>query len=86
MAQVLYGECVRSGEAMVVRISALADAGCDLETEAGPGPLPMDGECALWIGAMGPFAATARHKDAGHLALRFKEPLPVAIVTHFNGG
>lgn len=86
MGQFVYGECVRSGEAMIVRISALADLGCDLEADGQLGPVPIDGECALWIGAMGPFAATAQHKDAGHLALRFKEPLPVAIVTHFNGG
>lgn len=92
MRQVLYGECVRSGEATVVRISALADAGCDLETDApilAPAPTSAsseDGECSLWIGAVGPFAATAQRKDSSHLLIRFKEPLPGAIVSHFNGG
>lgn len=72
----------------MVRISALVDAGCDLETDA-PAPSlasPEDGECSLWIGAVGPFPATAQRKDSSHLLIRFKEPLPNAIVSHFNGG
>ncbi|WP_207094756.1 hypothetical protein [Novosphingobium sp. PY1] len=82
MKTVVYGECVHSGACASVRISSLADSGCDLEIEA-PAALD-DGECTLWIGAIGPFPATAIRKTARQLLLRFKEPLDRKIVAHFN--
>lgn len=80
---ILYGECVTARETARVRISGLANLGCDLEVEAKSAP---DGDVALWIGAIGPVAATAERTDAGHLTVRFKEPLDGKIVEHFNGG
>ena len=81
---ILYGECVSARETAQVRISGLADLGCNLEAEAATPTL--DGDVALWIGAVGPFAAIAKRTGAGNLAVRFKEPLDGKIVEHFNCG
>lgn len=83
MANILYGECIGARNSATVRISALADRGCDLETDGLAAV--NDGEVTLWIGAMGPFPATAIRKDSCHLALRFKEPLDGRILEHFRG-
>lgn len=84
MDTILYGECVSAREAARVRISRLAKLGCDLEAE-GMAPI-IDGDVALWIGAVGPFAATARRRNTGCTTVRFKEPLDGKIVDHFNCG
>lgn len=81
MGQVLYGECVRSGETMAVRISDLARIGCAVETDACA--VDLEGELTMWIGAMGPFAATATRRDDRHHAVRFVQPLDDQIVLHF---
>ncbi|WP_395330812.1 hypothetical protein WBP06_00645 [Novosphingobium sp. BL-8H] len=81
MGQVLYGECVRSGEAMAVRILDLARIGCAVETDACA--MDLEGELTVWIGAMGPFAATATRSDDRHHALLFAQPLDDQIVHHF---
>jgi len=81
MATILYGECVSTRQSAEVRISDLADRGCHLEMD---GSVPVtDGDVCLWIGAIGPFPATATRKDESHLALRFKEPLDGRILEHF---
>ena len=80
---ILYGECVTARETARVRISSLANLGCDLEVEAASAP---DGDVALWIGAIGPVAATAKRVRAGQVAVRFKEPLDGKIIEHFKGG
>ena len=80
MRNILYGECVAARESAEVRISDLADRGCDLETD---GSALLDGDFALWIGAIGPFPATATRRDAEHFHVRFKEPLDARIVQHF---
>lgn len=80
MANILYGECVGPDESAEVRISGLADRGCDLETD---GSARIDGDMALWIGAIGPLAATAVRRAAGHFHVHFKEPLDSRIVEHF---
>ncbi|KHK90014.1 hypothetical protein [Novosphingobium malaysiense] len=82
MTTILYGECIGPRESTMVRISGLADQGCDLETDRVAAV--AEGEVSLWIGAIGPFTATARRKDASHLALRFKEPLDERILEHFG--
>lgn len=81
MSSIIYGECVGQRQSVPVRISDLAETGCDLEIEdsASWG----EHEVSLWIGAVGPFTGTATRKDAGHLAVRFKEPLDGKIVEHF---
>ncbi|MCJ2186562.1 hypothetical protein [Novosphingobium beihaiensis] len=84
MATILYGECIGPQETAKVRISDLADQGCDLETDAFCAV--SDGDVSLWIGAVGPFHASATRKDASHLALRFKEPIDGRIVEHFRRG
>lgn len=84
MSVILYGECVSARETARVRISGLADLGCDLEAES---PAPLDeGDVALWIGAIGPFAATAMRRNSCLLTVRFKEPLDGKIIEHFNCG
>ncbi|MEJ2457942.1 MAG: hypothetical protein P8Y58_07235 [Novosphingobium sp.] len=83
MATILYGECVSACKTAKVRISELADRGCDLEMD--PFTAVTDGDVSLWIGAIGPFPASATRKDASHLALRFKEPIDGRIVEHFRG-
>lgn len=82
MSMIIYGECVGQRDSAPVRISDLAGMGCDLEIEQ---QTTLDeGDVALWIGAVGPIPATATRKDAGHLAVRFKEPLDGKIIQHFN--
>lgn len=82
MGIILYGECVSARETAQVRISALADQGCDLEADT-TAPL-LDGDVALWIGAIGPVAATATRRNANRMTVRFKEPLDGKIVEHFR--
>jgi tartrate dehydratase beta subunit/fumarate hydratase class I family protein len=82
MTMILYGECFTARDSAQVRISELADLGCHLETL--DAVALSDGDLTLWIGAIGPFAATATRKDASHLAVRFKEPLDGKIIHHFN--
>lgn len=82
MGVILYGECVGPCGSTEVRISELADQGCDLEVDAPASQL--DGDLSLWIGAVGPFRATATPKARGRLALRFKEPLDNKILHHFG--
>lgn len=84
MGMIIYGECVSAQETARVRISGLADLGCDLEADTAA-PVP-GGDVALWIGAIGPVAATATHKNANSLTVRFKEPLDGKIVEHFRTG
>ena len=88
MGKILYGECVWSGMTKPVRISGLTEVDCDLEPEkgetAGSETSVVDGDCALWIGAIGPIEVTAWHKEAGQMAVRFKEPLSDRILHHFN--
>lgn len=81
---ILYGECVSARDTAQVRISGLANLSCDLEAETAA-PL-SDGDVTLWIGAVGPIAATATRRNAGQLAVRFKEPLDGKIIEHFKGG
>lgn len=82
MATILYGECIGTRTSAEVRISELADHSCDLETDGAAAV--TDGDVSLWIGAIGPFPATATRKDESHLALRFKEPLDDRILEHFR--
>ncbi|WP_275226365.1 hypothetical protein [Novosphingobium album (ex Liu et al. 2023)] len=79
----IYGECIGAHSRAAVTISDLDDTGCDLFPDSGT---PVLGDCALWIGAVGPFEATAIPRDNGHSAARFKEPLDRKIVHHFNCG
>ena len=81
---ILYGECVTARETARVRISGLADLGCDLEADA-THSVPQ-GDIALWIGAIGPVPATATHKNRNCATVRFKEPLDGKIVEHFRIG
>lgn len=82
MSPVLFGECVNARATAQVRISALATGGCDLEGDIPAGV--VDADFSLWIGAVGPFPATARRKDARRMAAYFKEPLDGRILQHFN--
>ncbi|KPH65726.1 hypothetical protein ADT71_10115 [Novosphingobium sp. ST904] len=83
MGMILYGECIGAHGSARVRISDLADLGCDLEAEALP--CALDGDFSLWIGAIGPLPATVAKKDTSNLEIRFKEPLDTRIVEHFRG-
>ncbi|MFC0206152.1 hypothetical protein [Novosphingobium soli] len=78
----IYGECVGPAESARVRIRDLANEGCALETDA-PAAV-FDADFSLWIGAVGPFAATATHRQAREVSVRFKEPLDARILQHFN--
>lgn len=92
MAKVLYGDCIAARDSAPVRISDLVGAGCELETMAAS--QPIEGDVALWIGAIGPIAATAIRRDnygatardRAHVSLRFKEPLNREILYHFACG
>lgn len=83
MKTILYGECVSALDTAPVRIRALANEGCDVETDA-PAAV-FDTDFNLWIGAVGPFAATATDRGARRVAVRFKEPLDGRILQHFKG-
>lgn len=83
MGRVLYGDCVTTRDSTRVRISGLAHVGCELEAENGA---PIEGDVALWIGAIGPIDATSTRRDAEHYSLRFKEELDGRILEHFNCG
>lgn len=78
----LYGECIGADTRARVRISGLAGNGCEVEADTRQSL--FDGEFTLWIGAVGPFSATASRRDRSHLLLRFKEPLDPKIVDHFQ--
>ncbi|EJL28300.1 hypothetical protein [Novosphingobium sp. AP12] len=86
MTAILYGECVSARDTATVRIWALANEGCDLEIDTPTGM--FDSDVALWIGAVGPFAATITQTpiepSARRVAVRFKEPLDGRILQHFN--
>lgn len=82
MDAILYGECVGSRDVAMVRICALANEGCDIETD-GPAAV-LDSDFSLWIGAMGPFAASAAGRHADRVVVRFKEPLDGRILDHFR--
>lgn len=86
MDTILYGECVSAGDIAKVRIHGLADKGCNLETDANTGVYDrvFGTEFSVWIGAIGPFPATAVQKTASSVAVRFKEPLDRRILKHFN--
>ncbi|MGH6745926.1 hypothetical protein EDF58_106300 [Novosphingobium sp. PhB57] len=81
MNTTLYGECVSAGGSTAVRISDLASLGCAVETDAPAASI--EGDLTLWIGAIGPFAATATRRDSRSLSVRFAEPLDRQIVQHF---
>ena len=78
----IYGECETRGKRLVVTISELRQSGCALACDGGEA-LPQ-GEMALWIGAIGPLAVVAMHKDAGHASAAFKQPLDRRILEHFG--
>jgi hypothetical protein len=82
MSTTLYGECVSAGGSTAVRISDLASLGCAVETDAPA--TAIEGDLTLWIGAVGPFAATAIRNGARRLSVRFTEPLDTQIVQHFS--
>ena len=82
MTTIVYGECIGPRDSTSVRISSLACQGCELETDHGAAL--NEGEVSLWIGAIGPFSATATCRDANHLSLRFQAPLDPAILRHFH--
>jgi hypothetical protein len=90
MTAILYGECVSARDTARVRICALANEGCDLEVDSLAAA--FDTDVTLWIGAVGPFAATVTQPlveppmkpSARRVAVRFKEPLDGRILQHFN--
>lgn len=88
MDKILYGECVWSGAARAVRISGLTEGYCDLEPEnyeeVSRETDTIDGDCTLWIGAVGPIKVTACRNGAGQITVRFKKPLNDRILHHFN--
>lgn len=84
MAKFLYGDCVADRDSAQVRISELMGAGCELQTVAAT--TPLEGDVALWIGAVGPIEAIAVRRDREHVSLRFKEPLSSEILYHFGCG
>jgi len=77
----IFGECVCAGQRANVLVSGLACDSCNLWAEAVD--LPLECEFTLWIGAVGPIAATARRIDATRFAARFAEPVDERIVDHF---
>lgn len=83
----LYGECVGNSAVAAVRIKGLAGQGCNLETRE-PGAVDLSavaaGDVSLWIGAIGPVAATAERHGDREFSLRFKEPLDSRILSHFS--
>lgn len=82
----IYGECETLGRTLAVNISDLTQTGCDLATRDNGNPLAtcVNGDMALWIGAIGPLAATAQKRDATHMMASFKEPLDLRILAHFG--
>jgi hypothetical protein len=77
----IYGECVGTLQRTPVTILALGDHGCELQPEAGP--CTIEGMLDLWIGAMGPFPATAESHGDGRYKASFREPLDQRIIAHF---
>ena len=85
--QTIYGECIAGAAHAAVTISQLCRDGCELVLAA-PG-LALDGDLALWIGAIGPLAITAYAEARGagrgrRLTARFRQPLAPAILAHFG--
>ena len=81
----LYGECETPDRTLAVRISELTRTGCDLASGKGNDPWTgsVNGDLSLWIGAIGPLAATAMQRDEIHVMAAFKEPLDPRILAHF---
>lgn len=77
----IYGECEAQGRRLKVQIRDLAGSGCGIASESGE--VPVDGDLSLWIGAIGPLAATAMRLDETHMSALFKEPLDDRILKHF---
>ncbi len=82
MAKILYGECISAGKTSNVRICDLGCQGCEVVLD--PMAAPIGGDCALWIGAIGPFPAIVQYRNNGQHAAYFKEPLDHKIVNHFR--
>ncbi|PEQ14408.1 hypothetical protein B2G71_02095 [Novosphingobium sp. PC22D] len=79
----IYGECVGASASAAAMISQLGGSSCELWLESASANL--DHDFALWIGAMGPFAATCISRDCdGHCSATFKEPIDDRIVEHFR--
>jgi hypothetical protein len=80
----IYGECVSGATQAAVTISRLGRYGCDLVLAKSDAAL--GDELALWIGAIGPLAITAKLGSgrARHLTAYFTEPLEPAILAHFG--
>jgi hypothetical protein len=78
----IYGECEVRGNFVPVTITELGQSGCALSS-ASNAQLP-NGELALWIGAIGPLAASAMQVDASHAHAEFKDLLDLRIISHFT--
>jgi hypothetical protein len=83
MTMAIYGECETRAGRRTVTITGLGSTGCALACDSVN--VPLDGEMALWIGAIGPFAVTAIQKNPVQAHAAFKEPLDPRIVEHFTG-
>lgn len=78
----VYGECIGATATVAAMISQLGAGGCELLLDSAS-PL-LDNDFSLWIGAIGPFAATCASRDeSGHCLAVFKEPIDPAIIKHF---
>ncbi|MBH0114321.1 hypothetical protein I5E68_15350 [Novosphingobium sp. YJ-S2-02] len=91
MQKVLYGDCTGGPASTSVRICELDGESCSFEADAAPSASRdmLNGPLTLWIGAVGPFHATATHTGAtpagaSRYLARFVEPLDTAIVRHFS--
>jgi hypothetical protein len=79
----VYGECIGATVSVAALISQLGAGGCELILDSTSALL--DHDFTLWIGAIGPFAATcASLNKTGHCLAVFKEPLDPAIIQHFS--
>lgn len=85
----LYGECIGLGDSARVRISSLANSGCNIEiADATLNPCAVllgsaEAAVELWIGAVGPFAARLTELSGAAARAQFTEPLDARIVEHF---
>jgi len=77
----IYGECVCGSAHAPVTISMLEAERCHVALERAE---RLDGEMALWIGAIGPIEFTPQRETARSFTARFKQPLERAIIEHFN--
>jgi len=79
----VYGECIGASASAAAMISQLGAGGCELLLENASALL--DSDFLLWIGAIGPFAATCASRDEeGHCLAVFKDPIDPAIIAHFT--